>query len=96
MQFNYKLTKYDISINEWAGVVQVKNMKPVWEFLYTLYTYNLLSSKLYSTTIDKPSMTFQSLSGLHNANRYDPLIKIEPDMLFTFANDVGVSFTIGK
>lgn len=48
MQFNYKLTKYDISINEWAGVVQVKNMKPVWEFLYTQYTYNLLSSSLYS------------------------------------------------
>lgn len=44
-----------------------------------------------STTIDKPSMTFQSTSGLHNANRYDPLIKFEPDMLFTFANDVGVS-----
>lgn len=90
MQLNYKLTKYDISINEWAGVVQVKNMKPVWEFLYIL-SYNLLSSSLYSTTIDKPSMTFQSSSGLHNANRYDPLIKFEPDMLFTFANDVGVS-----
>lgn len=91
MQFNYKLTEYDISINEWAGVVKVKNMKPVWEFLYTLYIYNLLSSSLYSTTIDKPSTTFQSSSGQHNANRYDPLIKFEPDTLFTFANDVGVS-----
>lgn len=90
MQFNYKLTEYGISINEWAGVVQVKNMKPVWEFVNTL-SYNLLSSSLYNTTIDKPSMTFQSSSGLHNANRYDPLIKFEPDMLFTFANDVGVS-----